>query len=101
MGRRQAEVPFGGTVVADKYANLTVLVSSESTDAYSKSTRNGGSRVAVAAPHGGGIEPGTSEVALAIAGADLSYYLFEGRKAEGNGDLHVTSTNFDDPEYHG
>lgn len=84
--------------MADKYANFAALVSSEPSDAYSKSSRDVGSRVAVAAPHGGGIEPGTSEVALAIAGTDLSYYLFEGRKAEGNRDLHVTSTNFDDPE---
>ncbi len=51
---------------------------------------------AVIAPHGGGIEPGTSELAEAIAGADLSFYAFEGLKKDGNGDLHVTSDHFDE-----
>jgi phage replication-related protein YjqB (UPF0714/DUF867 family) len=53
--------------------------------------------VAVIAPHGGGIEPGTSELATAIAGDDFSLYLFEGLKSAGNGELHITSTNFDEP----
>jgi phage replication-related protein YjqB (UPF0714/DUF867 family) len=53
--------------------------------------------VAVIAPHGGGIEPGTSELAEAIAGADLSVYTFEGLKRNGNGVLHVTSDHFDEP----
>jgi phage replication-related protein YjqB (UPF0714/DUF867 family) len=49
------------------------------------------------APHGGGIEPGTSEIAEHIAGEDLSLGLFEGRKPRGNGVLHITSTHFDEP----
>jgi phage replication-related protein YjqB (UPF0714/DUF867 family) len=49
------------------------------------------------APHGGGIEPGTSELADAIAGSDLSFYTFEGLKSSGNTDLHITSTRFDEP----
>ena len=50
----------------------------------------------VLAPHGGGIEMGTSELAKAIAGNDLSLYIFAGiRKA--NKDLHITSTRFDEP----
>lgn len=53
--------------------------------------------VLVLAPHGGGIEPGTSPLAKAIAGADYSLYLFEGLKAEGNGVLHVTSHRFSEP----
>lgn len=51
----------------------------------------------VLAPHGGGIEPGTSEVAKQIAGNDLSCAMFEGRKPTGNSRLHITSTNFDEP----
>ncbi|MFD5878941.1 poly-gamma-glutamate hydrolase family protein [Streptomyces yangpuensis] len=68
----------------------------------------------VMAIHGGGIEPGTSELCLAIAGfrpdtlepvaADAplhDYWMFEGLRASGavpgNGDLHVTSTLNDDP----
>jgi phage replication-related protein YjqB (UPF0714/DUF867 family) len=54
------------------------------------------SSVAVIAPHGGGIEPGTSEVACAIAGKDLSLYCFEGLGGAGNHSLHLTSTRFDD-----
>jgi phage replication-related protein YjqB (UPF0714/DUF867 family) len=52
---------------------------------------------AIIAPHGGGIEPGTSEVARAIAGDELSFALFEGTKRAGNARLHITSTNFDEP----
>ena len=51
----------------------------------------------VLAPHGGGIEPGTSEVAKWVAGEDLSYAVFEGRKSIGNFRLHIASTNFDEP----
>jgi phage replication-related protein YjqB (UPF0714/DUF867 family) len=53
---------------------------------------------AVIAPHGGGIEPGTSEVAEAIAGDNVSFYAFEGIKPTGNGNLHITSTRFDEPQ---
>ena len=52
---------------------------------------------AVVAPHGGGIEPGTSEIAGAIAGEELSLYSFEALKSSGNGELHITSTRFDEP----
>jgi phage replication-related protein YjqB (UPF0714/DUF867 family) len=53
---------------------------------------------ALIAPHGGGIEPGTSEVADAIAATDFSFYAFEGIKADGNRrDLHITSRRFDEP----
>ena len=52
---------------------------------------------AVVAPHGGGIEPGTSELALAVAGEELSCYTFDGLKPDGNGVLHITSTRFDEP----
>jgi phage replication-related protein YjqB (UPF0714/DUF867 family) len=51
----------------------------------------------VLAPHGGGIEPGTSEIARAIAGNELSLGIFEGTKPTGNARLHITSTNFDEP----
>ena len=56
-----------------------------------------GSSVAIVAPHGGRIEPGTSELALALASYNFSYYLFEGRQLKNNRDLHVRSTQFDDP----
>ncbi|MFJ5271554.1 poly-gamma-glutamate hydrolase family protein [Streptomyces sp. NPDC088358] len=66
-------------------------------------------RSTVIAPHGGGIEGGTSELCLATAGyhpVDLSptppagpvhdFWMFEGLMRSGNGDLHVTSTHCDD-----
>ncbi|MCX4577076.1 poly-gamma-glutamate hydrolase family protein [Streptomyces sp. NBC_01571] len=66
-------------------------------------------RSTVIAPHGGGIEGGTSELCLATAGydpADLSptppagpvhdFWMFEGLMRSGNSALHVTSTHCDD-----
>ncbi|MER7689181.1 poly-gamma-glutamate hydrolase family protein [Streptomyces sp. NPDC097610] len=66
-------------------------------------------RSTVIAPHGGGIEGGTSELCLATAGyhpADLAptpaagpvhdFWMFEGLMSSGNGALHVTSTHCDD-----
>jgi phage replication-related protein YjqB (UPF0714/DUF867 family) len=55
-------------------------------------------RTVIVAPHGGAIEPGTSEVAKAVAGDDLSLAVFEGIKpGGGNIRLHLTSRNFDEP----
>lgn len=64
----------------------------------------------ILALHGGGIEPGTSELAVAIAGYRPSdeaplpgplydHWLFEGLRPPGgtNAELHVTSTHCDDP----
>lgn len=58
-----------------------------------------GSTVAVLAIHGGEIEPGSSETARAIAGADWSYYIFSALKPKTRRphELHVTSVHFDDP----
>lgn len=59
--------------------------------------RRGRSRIVVMAPHGGGIERGTSEIAEAIAGPDHGFYAFEGLRPAGNGRLHITSDHFDEP----
>jgi phage replication-related protein YjqB (UPF0714/DUF867 family) len=59
--------------------------------------RRGRSGILVMAPHGGGIEPGTTEIADAVAGTDHSFYSFEGIKIRGNAILHVRSGNFDEP----
>lgn len=50
--------------------------------------------ILIMAIHGCQIEPGTSELAQSIAGKDLNFYNFCGKKTEG---LHITSTNFDEP----
>lgn len=59
--------------------------------------RQGRSGIVVMAPHGGGIEPGTSEIAERVAGDEHAFYSFEGLKQGGSFDLHITSTLFDEP----
>jgi phage replication-related protein YjqB (UPF0714/DUF867 family) len=82
----------------DKYRNYAELSKSEveRKDFRITCTQRAGT-FAVIAPHGGSIEPGTSELVEAIAGEDHSHYAFEGIKDNGNGSLHITSTHFDEP----
>lgn len=56
------------------------------------------SLILIMAPHGGGIEPGTSEIARAVAYPNWTHYDFEGIKRFGNSVLHITSTRFDEPK---
>ncbi|UUG68122.1 poly-gamma-glutamate hydrolase family protein [Bacillus phage PK-3] len=54
--------------------------------------------IIIVAPHAGGIEVGTSELTTALSdGFGFSRYMFEGLKPNVNGILHITSTNFDEP----
>jgi phage replication-related protein YjqB (UPF0714/DUF867 family) len=75
-----------------------------------QSTDNPETQKIVLAIHAGGIEKGTSELALAVAGfhpATLApaadgrglhdFWLFEGLLPSGNGRLHVTASHYDDP----
>lgn len=55
------------------------------------------SRVIVVAPHGGKIEPGTAELAQAIAGDEYDLYTFVGVLRSDNSRLHITSSAFDEP----
>jgi phage replication-related protein YjqB (UPF0714/DUF867 family) len=59
-----------------------------------------GGKILILAPHGGGIERGTSELTMAIAGENLSYYVFDALlpKASQSQELHITSTNFNEPK---
>jgi phage replication-related protein YjqB (UPF0714/DUF867 family) len=84
--------------MADRYRNFAELAAHEreNTDFQVRSEMRCDA-TAFIAPHGGGIEPGTSELAEAIARADFSFYAFEGLKEDGNGVLHVTSNHFDEP----
>ncbi len=82
----------------DKYKNFRELSeSAQECKDFSVRLQNRSGTTVVVAPHGGGIEPGTSELAAAIAGYDLSFYAFNGIKSAGNRDLHITSTRFDEP----
>jgi phage replication-related protein YjqB (UPF0714/DUF867 family) len=83
--------------MADKYRNFQELRTQEPDDAYRIIVRDNNCPTAIIAPHGGKIEPGTSQIAIAIAGDALSLYCFEGCKAANNSNLHITSTNFDEP----
>lgn len=56
-----------------------------------------GAATTIIAPHAGAIERGTSRLAMAIAGDEHSYYLFEGLKPRRNFTLHITSRRFDEP----
>jgi phage replication-related protein YjqB (UPF0714/DUF867 family) len=85
---------------ADKYSNFAELSRFETAgrDFVIKSADRG-SHGTVLAIHGGKIEWTTSELANAVAGDDYNSYLFEGIKSthRENWDLHITSTNFDEP----
>jgi phage replication-related protein YjqB (UPF0714/DUF867 family) len=59
--------------------------------------RRGRSGLVVMAIHGGGIEPGTTEIAAAAAGRKHGFYSFTGTKPVGNRTLHISSRLFDEP----
>jgi phage replication-related protein YjqB (UPF0714/DUF867 family) len=83
----------------DKYQNYQELARSEQegTDFVIRQATRKTTSTLLLSPHGGRIEPGISEIILAVARDDLFYYLFEGIKPQGNKDLHITSPNFDEP----
>jgi phage replication-related protein YjqB (UPF0714/DUF867 family) len=84
--------------VADKYDNFEELSQNERAGIdFRFLARRSQRAFAIVGPHGGGIEPGTSEIADAIAGVEYSFYAFEGLKSKGNSDLHITSTHFNEP----
>ena len=72
-------------------------LASESSGHFTIEHAQRGSELIILTPHGGGIEPGTSEVVKALAGQHISYYCFEGIRQDGNDALHITSTRFDEP----
>jgi len=85
----------------DVYRNFAELreTESEGIDFCISAVKRDGSSTVIVAPHGGAIEPGTSEVAKEVANNDLSIAIFEGIKSKGNKSLHITSTNFDEPRF--
>lgn len=88
----------GFSSMTDHYGDFGLLRAAQREGAdYRIHLRRGVSGVAVMAIHGGDIEPGTSEVAAAMAANGHSLYLFEGIKNRGNSELHLASTRFDEP----
>ena len=85
--------------MADLYASYTALAAAE-TEGVSYERRQvpvTGATWCSIAIHGGGIEPGSGEVARAVGAGLMNHYEFAGIKTSNNSDLHVTSTNFDEP----
>lgn len=86
--------------MADLYASYTALAAgqTEGVDYERRSVPVTGSKWCSIAIHGGGIEPGSGEVARAVGLNVMSHYEFAGIMPANNFDtLHVTSTNFDEP----
>jgi phage replication-related protein YjqB (UPF0714/DUF867 family) len=91
-----------GQVIAvmDKYESFSELETCEvhGTDYRWRAVERRDSPVVIVAPHGGGIEIGTSQLAARIARARHSLFLFEGLKPPWqNRSLHITSHKFDHP----
>lgn len=82
----------------ESYASFDALKANETvgTD-YRIRVRCGRSGIAVMAIHGGGIEPGTTEIAEAVADKEHTFYSFSGLKLSGNTQLHISSRKFDEP----
>lgn len=82
----------------DRYKNFIELQRNEREDLdFTILNRVLPSRIAVMAPHGGGIEPGTIDIADVLAGCEFTFYAFKGLKKSGNSILHINSNNFDEP----
>lgn len=88
-----------GRLAADRYQSFSALSQFETEGVdYRIHLIRRPSPVVVVAPHGGGIEPGTSEVATSIAAQSFSLYCFEGLlSGRPHRDLHITSERFDEP----
>src|SRR5699024_387972 len=65
---------------------------------YTINSKDTGSDTLLIAIHGGGLEPGTTELVEYIAKENnYSYYTFNGIKKSGNRKMHITSTDYDEP----
>lgn len=82
----------------DMYANFEELKADTvaEVDYHIEATKRN-SNIVMMTPHGGGIEIGTSELVLFAANGIFSEYAFEGLRTSNNRELHITSTNFDEP----
>ena len=87
-----------GLYTMDLYKNFQELAKNEQGN-FEIECIDRGSNITIIAPHGGKIESYTTEIAKKIANNTFNYYSFIGRKNENNfKDLHITSTNFNEPK---
>lgn len=86
--------------MADKYESMTELMSkTKRGEDWDIEVIDTDSSVISMAVHGGGIEPGTTELARVTAEkGGYNFFSFVAKMSSGNTDLHVTSTNYDAPE---
>jgi len=68
----------------------------DTTKEYSISVKDRLAEITIMAPHGGTIEPGTSEMAEELAGSDWNYYAFKNLLPDNGRTMHVTSKNYND-----
>lgn len=80
----------------DKYANFATLMRHESD--YLIELIDRGSMITILAPHGGAIEPHTTEIAQLIADTDYNFYSFTGQKPQANQELHITSHHWNEQQ---
>jgi phage replication-related protein YjqB (UPF0714/DUF867 family) len=85
--------------MADLYANFAALAAAtvKGVDWRLDIRKQRSSAISIAI-HGGGIEIGTTELASGVAAfCRHNFYSFEALRPSNNGELHITSTNFDEP----
>lgn len=108
--KRDDNMPPGDDIYGSMTALYSDLCNVEGTTYAKRWKRHERSQKIVMAIHGGGIEKGTSEIALAVAGYHPDtmtpsvdglglhdFWLFEGLLNSKNGRLHVTASNYDEP----
>lgn len=84
--------------MGDRYASFAELSAKEKRgEAWEIRSAARDSAILLLAPHGGLIEPGTSQIARGIAADTRSFYCFEGLQKRPHGDLHIKSERFDEP----
>jgi len=82
----------------DRYRSFAELARCEIAGAdYSIRMSVSASAALIVAPHGGGIEAGTTELAVHIASGEHNLFTLDGLKARGNRELHISSNRFDHP----
>lgn len=80
-----------------KYTSYAELKQNEKeNEDYTIFYRQTDSQISIIAPHGGGIEPSTGDIADALAEGDYTFYAFKGLKKTGNRILHISSNTFDE-----
>ncbi len=80
----------------DTYSSFRQLKAVETQ--YAVEHKDRGSDITIIAPHGGNIEPHTSEIAALIAGDTYNLFCFNGLKQQDNHLLHITSHHYDDEQ---